>query len=289
MNTAKKKPSLGGPQPVDMPPAAPAANDIVTVSAIVGEGDDAHRLARVGPWTLAVPADDTTAERPRIRDIDLGERLGYARPKDLRLLAREHEKAGNINPFHVRAAVARTGAVPRTEDEMWFTEEDALWLVSQSKTPKAVALTKEMIRVYTMVRRHLLGEYVAPLREALARKDGLVLAQTRELDHLRVENRLLREQQTNGVIPGLSADWLRDQVAYLAPLLAELGWCPRKQTVKAAVGVLHHGIATHAKWGQADGETLERMPIASFPHARAPKKDPEQLGLFGKGPGDKPN
>ncbi len=294
--------------PRDLPPASPA-NDIVTVSAIVGAGDDAHRLARMGAWTLVVPADDVTAERPRIRDVDLGERLGYTRTKDIRLLAREHEKAGNINPFHVRAAVARTGAVSRTEDEMWFSEEDALWLVSQSKTTKAVALTKEMIRVYTMVRRHLLGEYVGPLREALGRKDALATAQARDIEQLRLENRLLREQQTNGVIPGLSADWLREQVAYLAPLLAELGWCPRKQTLRAAYGVLHHGIATQARWGKVDGETLERMPITSFPHAkaylssmrraveselrrrqreRAKPPQAEQLGLFVKST-DKPN
>lgn len=245
------------------------SRDVVTVSAVVGAGDDAHRLARVGEWTLVVPADDVTAERPRIRDVDLGERLGYTRAKDIRLLAREHEKAGNVNPFHVRAAVARTGAVARHEDEMWFTEEDALWLVSQSKTPKAIALTKEMIRVYAMVRRHLLGEYVGPLREALSRKDALLVARDRDLDIVRAENRTLREQQTNGTITGMAADWIREQIAVVAPMMAMLGWCPRKQTVRAARRVLQNGIAQAAGWGHERGQEIADMPTTGYPHARA--------------------
>lgn len=138
-----------------------AAHDVPTVSEVIGEGENAHRIVRVGVWELTAWVGRGEADEPRMRDIDLGTRLGYPNPKEIRKLARDHEKAGNINPFHVRAAVARTGAVPRFEDEMWFSEADALWLASQSKTPQAVALTKEMIRVYIAARKGLLPQSAA--------------------------------------------------------------------------------------------------------------------------------
>jgi len=139
-----------------------SVNDgVPTVSSIIGTGDEAHRIVRVGAWELTAWVGRGEAEEPRMRDVDLGARLGYTNPKDIRKLARDHERAENINPFHVRATVARTGAAARTEDEMWFNEADALWLASQSKTPVAVAITKEMIRVYIAARKGLLPQQQA--------------------------------------------------------------------------------------------------------------------------------
>jgi hypothetical protein len=136
-----------------------ARDQAACVSAVIGEGAEAHRIVRVGDWTFTVLGEAGT--EPEIPDTALASRLGLPLHK-LRELSGRHEKAGNLAPRMVYPTVGETGGRPGMQ--RFYTEADALFLVTRSETPKAIALTKEMIGVYMLARRGLLAP-VAP-REA---------------------------------------------------------------------------------------------------------------------------
>lgn len=115
----------------------------------------------------------------------------------------------------------------------------------------------------------LLSEQTEANKALLGQQHALIVAQSRDLDIVRAENRTLREQQTNGTITGMAADWIREQITVVAPMMAMLGWCPRKQTVRAARRVLQNGIAQAAGWGHERGQEIADMPTTGYPHARA--------------------
>lgn len=255
------------PEPVHWP----QEEEVPTVSEVVGEGADAHRIVQVGPWKFTAWVGRGEGEEPRMRDVDLGARLEYGRVKDIRLLAREQEKAGNINPFHVRAAVARTGAAPRFEDEMWFTEAEALWLASQSKTPRAVAVTKEMIRVYMLARKGLLPQQrPAPSAEAFTAM-ALEVGRAMVLEFIapiRTEMAKMREdfaKLPQGVISGLQADELRRTVEYLAMCYVALD---ERKSTKAARGHVYERLKAAIAWGFR-GSQIHTMPAAKYAEAVA--------------------
>jgi hypothetical protein len=131
----------------------------ITFSPIVGEGAAAHRIARVGDaFTFDVPCSDN---EPRIRDLDLAEKLGFKEPRAIRKLIKRYEKAGDLPCIHVRDTVSRT-SMPRggereeTIAEYWLTEAEALFILAKSETPRAKALLQDMIAVVRLVRRGLL-------------------------------------------------------------------------------------------------------------------------------------
>lgn len=133
-----------------------AAGDAVFVSEVIGEGDAARRLVRVGAWEFTVPgADGTELEIP---DAALAPRLGMTL-HHLRELSGRHEREGNISP-RVYRTVRETGGRPGKQ--RFYSEADALFLVTRSERPEAIALTKEMIAVYMLARRGLLTPKSAP-------------------------------------------------------------------------------------------------------------------------------
>lgn len=246
--------------------------DAVTVSDVIGDGPSAHRIVRVGAWALVAPVDDPIAEQALIADRDLAGALGHARERDVRKLIERWEP--EIGPILSRVTMARGLFRGKTQGsapvkEYLLTEQQALFVAAKSETKKATALLKEIVRVYVAVRKHMLGAHVAPLQTAIDQQRALIVAQSHDLDMVRAENRTLREQQTNGTIPHASADWIRDQIAIIAPMMVALGWCPRKQTLRAAKRVLQNGIASAAGWGHEKGQEIAGMPIAGFPHVRA--------------------
>jgi hypothetical protein len=111
----------------------------------------------------------------------------------LRELSARHESAGNIAP-RVYRTVRETGGRPGNERR--YGEADALFLVTRAETPKAIALTREMIQVFIAARRGLwptngpemlaqvaaLRAEVATLQQALA--TGIVGADVAEREIL---------------------------------------------------------------------------------------------------------
>jgi hypothetical protein len=104
------------------------------------------RTDTVQGWPLAIVREGTD-EIPLIEDLELGRRLGFERPRDVRKLIKTHEpKLGRM----VRDAVARTpgpdGGAPTRP--FLLTEEQALFIAAKSETEKATELLRGMIAVF---------------------------------------------------------------------------------------------------------------------------------------------
>jgi len=115
-------------------------------------------------WLLGHTGD----KEPRIRDLDLGERLGYERPRKIRELIERMIQEGKLPGIHVRPAVGRTSMPNGGEREVpvkeyWLTEEEALLVATQSEAPLAWALTREIVRVFRAALRGLLPGQAPPL------------------------------------------------------------------------------------------------------------------------------
>lgn len=64
-----------------------------------------------------------------------------------------HRKRWKNSLGEVLVTVTKTSTTGgRPGEEFWLTEEQALFLVTKSDTPNAVALTKEMIRIFLLVK-----------------------------------------------------------------------------------------------------------------------------------------
>lgn len=128
------------------------SQSVATISETIGEGSEAHRLVRVGDWELKAWAKD---EEPRIRDLDLAERLQYERPRKIRELIKRYADSDDLPALLRRSTVGRRGFVEESIEEFWLSEEEALFIATRSDTKAAIALTKEMIHVYALARRGL--------------------------------------------------------------------------------------------------------------------------------------
>lgn len=88
----------------------------------------------------------------RVRDIDLAERLGYERPRDIRKLIERMSETGELSAFQRRATVARQrtrfGEREFEATEYWLDEIEALLVVMQSSAPNAVAMRRTIAVVF---------------------------------------------------------------------------------------------------------------------------------------------
>ena len=113
-------------------------------------------VQRVNDWSLMPPAEGD--DEPRVRDVDLGERLGYANPRKIRELIKRLRDAGEIHEVHVRPAVGRT-SMPRggsrsvEVDEFWLTEREALLVCSASDAPNAPVVRAALVDLFIAWRR----------------------------------------------------------------------------------------------------------------------------------------
>jgi hypothetical protein len=127
-------------------------------SNVIESSPNDRRMVQVEGWTLTIGTEPDA--EPEIADADLAPRLGMEL-KRLRELSERHEQAGNINPRKVDPNKSHGTTYPRGRGrpgtQRFYGEADALFLVTRSERPEAVALTKEMIRVYMLARRGLLS------------------------------------------------------------------------------------------------------------------------------------
>ncbi len=105
----------------------------------------AAKTLEVQGWELVVGEDD----RPMVRDIDLGARLGFARAIDFRKLVRRMVEAGKFMGSEVVATVAKTSSRGgRPGVEYHLTRKAALLAIAKSETPMADTITRQMIDVF---------------------------------------------------------------------------------------------------------------------------------------------
>ena len=154
---------------VEPPVVAPGAPDQAMVELVPFE---------VEGWPLARAEGSVV---PLIRDLDLAERLGYERPRDIRKLIKRMVDDGKIAGVSMRATVARIQLRPgverdQTVDEFWLTEAQALKVAARSETEPADALLDEMIRVFMLARRGQLPAMAQPLPAPDPRLDRILAA-----------------------------------------------------------------------------------------------------------------
>lgn len=132
------------------------------------DGSSANlRPAPVSDLALSVVADE-----PRVRDIDLAERLGFDRPRKIRDLIK-----ANIEELQIHGILPSTGAKStdafgrgRPGLEYWLNEPQALLVCMFSRTANAARVRKMLIEVF-MEWRHGRHDEGSPVQEE---DDGLI-------------------------------------------------------------------------------------------------------------------
>jgi len=92
-----------------------------------------------------------------VRDVDLGVKLGFARPEDIRKIIRRHEKTlRKINQLR-KARDWRKGTQGRGHwgQEYWLTEAQALFVVSKAGTAVADDMFAEIAIAIASVEREM--------------------------------------------------------------------------------------------------------------------------------------
>lgn len=93
---------------------------------------------------------------PRVKDIELGERLGFQDPRRIRQLIGRHE--GNLRDFNILHAVRQADGTPgRPGLTYYLSEEQALYISAVSEAPLAHLVLKMLIKVFVAWRRGHLG------------------------------------------------------------------------------------------------------------------------------------
>lgn len=103
-------------------------------------------------------------DEPRIHDLELARRLGYARPRKVRDLIAEMERDGKLSNIAYCPEPGRSDGRGRPASAFWLTEKQALKVIAKSETALADAILDEVIDVFVAVRR---SGAVAPTRTHL--------------------------------------------------------------------------------------------------------------------------
>ncbi len=98
----------------------------------------------------------------RILDTDLGKRLGFSTPIDIRKLVRRHEAA--LTKMGRFATVAnRPEAGGKTATEFYLNRKQAIFITAKSDTQDATDITIEVIEKFDAYERGLIGPPRDPL------------------------------------------------------------------------------------------------------------------------------
>ncbi len=92
-------------------------------------------------------------DEPRIKDVVLGERLGFSRSNSARvIISRNIEELQGFGTLHQIDATEKVGCVNRKVKAYYLNEAQALLLCMFSRTAKAAQVRKELIDVYMAYR-----------------------------------------------------------------------------------------------------------------------------------------
>lgn len=233
-----------------------------------GESADVRHVVRVQGWELAVMAGESEPEL-RVRDVDLGRRLRYANPIDIRKLVRRLMEDGKLKASEVLATVAKTserGGRPGTE--YWLSEAAALEVIAKSETALADEILDEMIRVYMLARRGLLPgrpaippEFIALVTQLAEGFRQVVETQRQQGEALLALARRIEAVESGaGTISRVQVASIRQQVDTIARGRARAGLAPSK---KSACTWTYNRILSIAGW-VGTGRRLANMPADRY-------------------------
>ncbi len=205
-----------------------------------------NNIVKIEKWSLSIQNNE-----PRARDIDLAERLGYERPRDIRKLVKTYLGSGDLSQDDVCAAVAQTSAKGgRPGTEFWLSEAAALFIIAKSETAMAKTLLKEMIRVFMLARRGMLAPKVE--HEILLRTMAKELAE--------VKSELSRVALDNGMIGVDGAKRISEMILELAQWQFMKGAAP---SIKSAQTRTRQKLCRDAEWGGA-GRDWKFLPSHKY-------------------------
>ncbi|MEI8397339.1 MAG: P63C domain-containing protein [Rhodospirillaceae bacterium] len=105
----------------------------------------------MSPILVTTVKDDS---EPRVRDVELAERLEYANVKNFREIIRSNERYLNkINVLRVAPLNPDPVLGGRPGKEYWLTEAQAIFIIGQSGTPKAKEISVEIAIAFVEYRR----------------------------------------------------------------------------------------------------------------------------------------
>lgn len=93
---------------------------------------------------------------PRVRDIDLGARLGLAQPRDIRGTIKANADFLNIFGFIARRAQNHQGGKGRPATEYWLNRNQALYIATRSDTEIGKRTTALLVQAFDAFEKMLL-------------------------------------------------------------------------------------------------------------------------------------
>ena len=133
------------------------------------------KTLEVQGWELVVGEDD----RPMVRDVDLGARLGFARPRKFRELVARLIATGALQASEWRPTVGRQTSTGRgghrgPVTEYHLSQRGALIAIAKSETPLADTITRQMVDVFMAFREGRLAPSLSavPLAEVHGSRVG---------------------------------------------------------------------------------------------------------------------
>jgi hypothetical protein len=103
-----------------------------------------RREIQVKDWTLTQIDEE---KEPRIFDLELAARLGFAQQYDIRKLIKRMASSGQLEGI-VATVAKNTGKRGRPSESYYLTKAQALKVIARSETPTADKILDEVIAVY---------------------------------------------------------------------------------------------------------------------------------------------
>lgn len=112
------------------------------------------KMVPVHGWDLLVGQDS----EPRVRDLDLGARLGYERPAKFRELVKRLVRDGILNNYDIIPTVgrAKVGHGWREVVEYHLSQTGAILAIMRSDTQAATAIARQVVEVFLAYRAGLM-------------------------------------------------------------------------------------------------------------------------------------
>lgn len=121
----------------------------------------------VDGWSVTMDGDE-----PTILDEELGTRLGFARPRKIREVIERMISDGILNDSDIRPALGQnTGGRGRPATAYHLGETAAYLVCTRSNTKNAIAITRQIVKVFIAVRR---GQLAAPQQVPVLSSSPLV-------------------------------------------------------------------------------------------------------------------
>lgn len=121
-------------------------------------------VVRFEDWPIAVAGFEDGAQR--ILDVELGKKLGFGRPRDIRKTIERFRESGELPMVQTRDTVSRVarkgrGTVEIPVTEYWLTMDEALFITAKSETKVANRILKAVIRVFLAAREEIERQQMA--------------------------------------------------------------------------------------------------------------------------------